>query len=330
MSSKIYKLDDNIIKLERESEIEIAEAGCVLINQPCHSSIEIVEKCQDAEALIVVTESITRQVLQSLPKLKVIARCGVGVDRVDLDAASQFGIQVVNVPDANLHEVATHTMAFALMMNRRILTYDRNIREGMWSSKASVQPMRRPPCQTFGILGGGRIGLKVAGMAMAVGFNVLVHTPLEADQARACDIGASAVSFEELIERSDILTLHVPLVESTRNIISDKVMQKMKYGAYLINVSRGGLIDEVALIQRLNSGHIAGAALDVFAMEPLPNDSELIQHQGVILTPHVAYLSDDSNREVARKAVDGVLAVLRGDRPMYPVNQIQERAQARL
>ena len=322
MANKIYKIDGGIIKLDHESEGKIANFDCIFINQPCPTSQDIIENCQDADALIVCGESITHEVLKSLPRLKVVARCGVGVDKVDLDAASQLGIQVINVPDANHHEVATHTMAMALMMNRRIIPFDNSVRKGEWTSVVGARPLRRPSAQEFGVIGGGRIGMRVAQMAMSVGFNVLVHTPEVADQALVRKVGASVVSFDELIERSDILTLHVPLLESTRNIISDAVMRRMKFGAYLINVSRGGLVDENALIRHLDSGHIAGAALDVFVTEPLPGISELARHAGLILTPHVAYLSDDSNQEVSRKAVDGVLAVLRGDRPLYPVNRV--------
>jgi D-3-phosphoglycerate dehydrogenase len=317
---KIYKIDDGVIPVEESTRRRIEEAGYALIEAACHSSQDIMDNCTDASALIVVSEHITREVIHALPNLKAIARCGVGVDRVDLAAATEHGVQVTNVPDANGEEVAMHTIALLLALTRRLFAYDAGVRAGAWTSFVAQRPLRRPGQQVLGLIGGGRIGFRVLEMAKAIGFQVVVHTLQTADQERARSLGASVASFDGVVEQSDVISLHIPLLPTTRGIFSADVMGRMKKGSCLINVSRGGLVDERALLDRLESGHLMGAALDVFEHEPLPRDSPLTQCDRVILTPHIAYLSEDSNREVSRKAAEQAIAVLQGARPVYAVN----------
>lgn len=317
---KIYKIDDGVIPVEESTRKRIADAGYALHETACHSSQDIIANCRDASALIVVSEYITRDVMHVLPELKAVARCGVGVDRVDLAAATEHGIQVTNVPDANGEEVATHTIALLLALTRRLFAYDAGVRAGAWTGSVAQRPLRRPGQQVLGLVGAGRIGFRVLEMAKAIGFQVIVNTLQTADQERVRSLGASVASFDEVVEQSDVISLHIPLLPTTRGIFSAEVMGRMKKGSCLINVSRGGLVDETALLDRLESGHLMGAALDVFEHEPLPTGSPLTQCDSIILTPHIAYLSEDSNREVSRKAVEQAIAVLQGARPAYAVN----------
>lgn len=322
MKYKVYKMDDGLLNLYPDARQRLQEAAIELVEVPCFSAEDIIEKCQDADGLLVYLEPINRDVLQSLPNLKAIARCGVGVDTVDLVEATSRGIQVTNVPDANLFEVATHTMAMALSFARRLPLFDSQIKSGVWEGSSTGSGMRRPSTQTFGILGFGRIGQQVARMAAAIGYQVVVTTPFENEQSRALELGVKPVDFDTLVTTSDILTVHVPLLDSTRGIISADVLARMKKTAILINVSRGGLVDEDALAEQLIAGHLSGAALDVFGQEPLGANASIRSAPNVLLTPHVAYLSDDSLKEVSLKATDQIIKMLQGCAPDYPVNTI--------
>lgn len=319
MKHKIYKIDDNIIPLDKSAIESIEREGFELVRVTCQTSQEIIHNCKDASALIVCGEKISKEIIEKLSKLKVIARCGVGVDKVDLSAAKERGIQVTNVPDANFEEVATHTLAMVLALTRKLFYFNSSIRRGMWEKEVASIPLRRPCEQVLGIIGGGRIGLRVVEMASAIGFKVLVHTLEILDQEKLNSMGARSATFEDIIEQSDIISLHIPLTTTTRGIISESVMDRMKRGSYLVNVSRGGLVDESALLKKLDSGHLTGAALDVFESEPLSAKSGLIGNDKLILTPHIAYLSEDSNLEVSRKAVECVICALKGMRPKYAV-----------
>lgn len=320
MKKKIYKIDDGVVPMEEATVRLVESAGFQFVPMPCRTREDIITHCQDASALIVMGETIDREVIEGLPALKVVARCGVGVDRVDLAAATERGVQVTNVPDANLEEVAAHTLALILALTRRLFVHDAAVRAGEWTGAAAGHPLRRPREQVLGLIGGGRIGFRVLEMARAVGFHVLVSTLEPADQERVRVAGARVADFDEVLRQSDVISLHVPLLPSTRNLLSGEAMGRMKQGSCLINVSRGGLVDELALLQHLEAGHLMGAALDVFETEPLPADSPLTRCGKLILTPHIAYLSEDSNREVFRKAAEQAVRVLQGQRPVYPVN----------
>lgn len=322
---KIYKTDGGLFTLDEASRAAVRDAGYELIEVRCKSPEDIIFGCSDASALMVTVEPITERVLQSLPKLEVVSRCGVGLDTIDIDAATRFGIQVTNVPDANIEEVAAHTIALALNLVRRVHQFDGNIRQGSWTSPDISRGMRRLSSMTFGIVGCGRIGERVCSMAVSMGFRVLVSTVLASEQIRARELGAEVAEFSRLISDSDIVSLHIPLLESTKGIIDGKVMRDMKRGSFLLNVSRGGLVDEEALASNLHAGHLSGAALDVFAEEPLSSDSPLRKVDGLIMTPHIAYLSEDSLEEVSRKMTAEVLSVLQGNRPKYAVNVVERK-----
>jgi len=280
----------------------------------------LLEATRDADAILVLVENITRRVIDNMLHCRSITRFGIGYDSVDVEAATERGIWVTNVPDANYREVAVHAIALALSIGRRLPALDRGIREDGWANSL-VPGVHRPDVQTFGLLGMGRIGRRVAEMAKAIGFTVIVSDPVITVEDAAA-IGVDLVGKEELIARSDVLSLHVPLLPSTRGIIDAAALAAMKPGSILLNVSRGGLVDESALAEALRSGHLFGAGIDSFEQEPLEADSPLRELDSVILTPHAAHWSEESWEETRTKAFADVARVLRGEDPRTPVNRV--------
>lgn len=282
---------------------------------PCETEADLIARCPHADALIVWVQPVTADVLAALPHLKVISRLGTGIDSIDIPAANRHGVVVTNVPDANSEEVATHTMALALATHRRLPSFDKSVRQGQWHLRPDSWGIRRPSKQTFGVIGYGKIGSRVAKLAAAMGFEVKVATRKPRPTKEV-----TAVELEELVTTSDIVSLHLPLSEKTHGMVSGKFLAKMKPGSALVNVSRGALVDHDALADALESGHLHGAALDVFAHEPLPLNSRLLQVENVLLTPHVAHLSQDSIHDALTSAYTDALSVLTGQSPRHPVN----------
>lgn len=270
---------------------------------------------------MVLREPITARVLDALPQLRVIGRFGVGLDSIDVQAATNRGIVVTNVPDSNITEVATHAVALALALTRRLHRYDRSIRSGKWDFEGPGAGVRRVSTQVFGLLGFGKIGQRVAASAKAIGFEVWAHDPFMSDEAISSH-GVRPATFSDLIAGADVVSIHVPLIESTRNLIGAAELAKFKAGANLINVSRGGLVDEVALAAAVAGGHLAGAGLDTFAVEPLASNSPLRDLENVILSPHAAHYSAESYAETRLKAFRDVARVLGGKTPFYAVNAV--------
>ncbi|WP_326835289.1 C-terminal binding protein [Amycolatopsis rhabdoformis] len=280
---------------------------------------DLVRITRDADAVITLAEPFTREVLVQLPRCRSVTRFGIGVDNVDLAAATAQGIWVTNVPDANYREVAVHTIALALSVTRKIGFLNRSMHETGHASLALARGTRRPDEQTFGLVGLGRIGRRVATMAQAIGYRVIAADPFTTEES-----GVELVSFDEVVARSDILSLHVPLTGETRDLVDAGVIERMRDGAVLINVSRGGLVDDAALGRALRAGKLAGAGIDAYVGEPapLPESSPLRGLEQVLLTPHSAHYSEESFAEIKTKALADVARVLRGERPAYPVNEI--------
>jgi D-3-phosphoglycerate dehydrogenase / 2-oxoglutarate reductase len=238
---------------------------------------------------------------------------------VDVPAASERGIRVTNVPDANASEVASHALAMIMSLARRLPHFTAAIRNGTWSYLETGRGMRRFDQLQLGLVGFGRTGRRVAAAAAAVGFQVRAYDPLVPADAIAA-AGATPAGLEEIITGSDIVSLHLPLNAETRNVIDANAIARMRDGAILVNVSRGGLVDETALAESLVAGHLSGAGLDAFESEPLPPDSPLLAIPSVLVSPHAGHYSQDSYRETIRKAFLDVARVLRGEEPVYPVN----------
>ncbi|MDQ6816837.1 MAG: C-terminal binding protein, partial [Actinomycetota bacterium] len=249
--------------------------------------------------------------LDALGSLRAISRLGIGVDMVDTEAATRFGVAVANTPDYCTEEVALHALALAFSLLRGVVDHDAAVRRGEWDPVGGYPAARRPSATTIGILGFGRIGSRVAQGALAVGFDVIVHdlAPMH-DHVRA--IGAKPVELDELLTGSDLITLHAPLTAQTRQILGATAFAQMKRGAFVVNTTRGELVDEPALVAALERGHLGGAALDVFAREPLSPDSPLRRAPRVVLTPHSAWYSPDALRELPRRAAENLVSLLAG------------------
>jgi D-3-phosphoglycerate dehydrogenase len=278
---------------------------------------DILAVARDADAVLVTYAKLPGELLRQLTRCKVIGRFGLGVDNIDIPAATQCGITVTYVPDYCLHEVSDHAMALLLALARKIPMSDRLVQSGRWEMSAVV-PIRRLLGRVLGLVGFGNIPRAVAPKAKAFGLRVVTHDPYVSPDVLAA-AGVENVSFDDLLAMSDYVSVHAPLLPATRGLFNAQVFAKMKKGALLINTARGPLIDEAALIAALDAGQLGGAALDVVAVEPLATDSPLKGRDNVILTPHTAFYSVEALEELQTKCASDVARVLSGERPVYPV-----------
>jgi phosphoglycerate dehydrogenase-like enzyme len=286
----------------------MTEAGLVVRLEPNNGGrtpAELSLLLRDAVAAIVSTDPFDRSVFQAASSLRVIARVGVGTDSIDLDAATEAGVVVTTARGMNSETAADHTLALMLAVVRRVTEHDRAVRDGRWPRGGDFTPVDLYG-RTVGLVGHGSIGAAVARRLRGFGVQLLV-----ADPALARADGHETVSLDVLLARSDIVSLHLPLVAETRGIIGAREIAAMKPGAILVNTARGGLVDETALEDALTRGHLRAAALDVFATEP-PAGPGLLSLSNVVLSPHIAGISVDSVERMTRQATQSVLAVLEG------------------
>jgi D-3-phosphoglycerate dehydrogenase / 2-oxoglutarate reductase len=279
----------------------------------------VLEHAADADALVMSWMPVTRLVIDQLKRCRVIARFGIGVDMIDLDAATEHGILVCNTATYCLDEVSNHAMGLLLMLNRGLLHDIDAIRSGGWS-RATGTPPRRLYGQRLGLVGLGNIGKLVAHKARGFGLDVVAYDPYLRRQRPAVD-GTPLLDLDELLETADIVSVHCPLNASTRHLLGERELGLMKAGAFLINTSRGPVVDQAALTDALAQHRLAGAGLDVFETEPLEVDDPLRQLDNVILTPHSASWSVESSAECRRVALEHVVTVLRGGIPTDVVNR---------
>jgi len=282
------------------------------------SADDILAVARDADAILVTYAKLPGELLRQLKNCKAIGRFGLGVDNIDLPAAKELGIAVNYVPDYCLREVSDHAMALLLGLARKVPFSNKLVQSGRWEVPPIV-PLRRLEGQTLGLVGFGNIPRALAPKAKAFGFKVLTHDPFVKTDALAA-AGVEGVSFDELLARSDFVSVHAPLLPSTRGLMNAAVFAKMKKGAYLINTARGPLVDEPALIAALDSGQLGGAGLDVVTTEPLAKDSALLGRDNVILTPHTAFYSVEALEELQTKCASDVARVLSGEKAVYPIS----------
>lgn len=268
----------------------------------------------EAVGAIVSTDPFDRVVLAASPRLRVVARVGVGVDTVDVAAATDCGVLVTTTPGANDETVADHTMALILGLVRRIPEHDRSLRDGRWDRGGALTPGDLGAV-TVGIIGSGRIGRAVIARLRPFGSAILVTDPALDDAPE----GTEFVALDALLARSDVVSLHVPLLPQTRGLIGARELALMQPHAMLINTARGQVVDEDALVAALREGRLAGAGIDAFATEP-PFGSPLLELANVIVTPHVGGLSHRSIADMTAMATASVVAVLRGEIPVGTVN----------
>lgn len=273
----------------------------------------------DYDALIVRSQvQVDASAIAAGARLKVVGRAGVGVDNIDVDAATRASIAVVNAPTANTLAAAEHTLALLLALARRVAAADASVRRGEWR-RADFMGTELGG-KTLGIVGLGRVGLAVADRARAFAMNLLGSDPLVSAEATAT-YGVRLVDVDELLAQSDVVTLHVPLVAQTRGLLDAARLGSMKRGALLVNVARGGVVDEDALADALASGQLGGAAIDVFEHEPL-GDSPLLHAPNTILTPHLGASTAEAQARASLEVAQGVLDVLGGRPAAYQVNQL--------
>ena len=279
----------------------------------------ILEVAREADALLVTYANITSEIINELKNCRVIGRFGIGVDNVDLDRATEAGIQVCYVPDYCLDEVSDHAMGLLLSLARKISYGNYQVQSLSWKAK-SVAPIWRIRNRILGLYGFGKIPQALVAKAQAFSLKVIAHDP-DITPELADKLGVELVSFESLLKQSDYISIHAPLTPKTQHAFNTDAFLQMKPEALLINTARGALVDEQALANALDEGQLAGAALDVLETEPPLDDSPLLKRDNVILTPHTAFYSEEALLELQTKATEDVVRVLMGDQPRYPINK---------
>ncbi len=298
-------------------EAVAAEFGAELVFAQARTTAELIEAAHGADGLIVQYATISAEVLDALPTVRAIGRYGVGVDTLDVAAATARGIAVCNVPDYGTEAVSDHAIALALAQLRDIPRLDRLSRAGR-SGFPAIRPEFLFAGRTFGILGAGRIGSATARKASALGFEVIVADVLaEVPEEFG---GYPSVSLSELLARADVLSVHTPLTPETRHLIGRDTLALVKPGVVLVNTSRGPVVDSEALAEALADGRVRAAGLDVLETEPIPLDHPLLAFDTVCFTPHTAWYSEETYVELKRRTVENVAMVLAGRRPRNILN----------
>jgi len=300
----------------------VEAAGMRLVSGPATpltaDGIEALAREHQPSAILTCWAPVSAAAIAAAPELQIVARLGVGLDNIAVDAASARGIWVTNVPDYCVEEVSDHAVGFALAWTRGLVRFDREVRAGRWDP--ATARLRRLAELSCGIVGFGRIGRATARKLGAFGCRVLAHDPHFSGEAE----GARSVELDTLFSQSDIVIVHAPLTATTRHLVNRERLALMPHGGLLINVSRGGVVDTDAVIEALGSGQLSGAALDVLESEPeVP--AQLRTHPGAMLTPHVAFSSDASLVELRRRAAEEVVRVLQGVAPQQPRNAGPQR-----
>jgi D-3-phosphoglycerate dehydrogenase len=314
---KVTITDADYESHEPEREV-LSGLNVELVKFQCSTEDEVIRNCWDADALLNEYAPITRRVIESLKNARVIARYGIGVDNIDLRAATERGIFVANVT-YDVCDVADHTVALILSLARKIPWINQKVKEGRWDWR-EVQPIERIEGKILGIIGFGRIGREVAARMKAFKTEIIAYdpyAPTETFEKRH----VKKVDLETLLSTSDIITVHLPLSKETHHLINEKRLKVMKKTALLVNTSRGPVVDEAALYKALKEGWLTAAALDVLEKEPPEKDNPLLKLNNVLVTPHMAWYSTSSTTEIQTKAAQEVTRVLSGQPPRNLVNK---------
>ena len=292
-----------------------------IINIGNLSTPDALETASHADALMVTIQEVSADLIARMSNCRIIARVGTGLDAINIPAATEHHIWVTNVPDYSIDEVSTHAITLLLMLSRSMNDLLQSVQQKRWWDPARIRPVQRLRGQTLGIVAYGRIGQALALKAKGLGLNVLVYDPyiqperIQADSVQLVDLAT-------LLRSSDYISLHAPLTPATRNIINAETLAQMKPTAFLINTARGQLVDETALLTAVQSGQIAGAAIDVFAVEPPPPDHPFLHEERILVTPHAAWYSEQAKTDVRHKAAEEVARVLKGEPPRFPANNL--------
>lgn len=310
----------DVYDMQFEEEKKLFESvGATLEISHCVTEQDVIKAGRGAVALINSEIPITHNIISSLPDLKVIAKYSIGVDNIDVDAATEHGVYVANVPDYCQEDVANHTLALIMALTQKIISLNQIVKQGKWSFKDGA-PLHRIHTQTVGLISFGRIAQQLAQKLLSIGFKVIAHDPY----CSRTDMDVDLVSLEELIRRSDVISVHTPLVKETYHMIDKNVLAMAKPTAILVNAGRGAVINEEDLIHALREGIIAGAGLDVLEEEPINDHNPLLKMDNVILTPHIGFYSEESMQELQHKTALNVVDVLQGNKPRYHVNHVEK------
>lgn len=316
MTHKVIISDNKTVDPETRREV-LESVGAKIIMLSDRTVKAVADAAAGADALIVDAGTpVTKEVFEASDTLRVVGRAGIGVDNVDVDSAREHGVEVLYAPNYCIDEVSTHALALLLSAVRRLPTFDRQTRAGGWDWTAG-QPIHRLRGRTLGLVGFGTLARRLASKLDGFGLELLATDP-QVSAAEMEHFGVERVEFEELLEKSAFVSIHVPLYEQTRGMFDDKAFKQMREDAILINTARGPVVDENALVSALEAGEIDAAALDVLAEEP-PEDSALLEREDVLVTPHVAWYSEESQDDLSHSIAADVARVLEGEQPLAPV-----------
>jgi len=316
---KIVITDHRFKDVEQERRAVEAAGGELVVGQATEEQ-QAAQLCEDADGVLTARAPITKRVIEAMTRCRIIVRYGIGVETVDIAAATERGIMVANVPDYCVDEVSDHALTLLLMLSRQMIPSIALAREEKWLI-AKMPAMHRVRGRICGLVGCGQIGSLLAGKVRALGMQVMIYDPY-LSESRCREMGAELVSFERVLAESDFISLHAPLNEQTRNLFGEAAFAKIKRTAFLINTARGGLIDEAALIAALDAETIAGAGLDVVESETAitPVRMALVNHPKIVVTAHTAWLSEEARASLQAKAVAQVVAGVKGEKPYGMVN----------
>jgi D-3-phosphoglycerate dehydrogenase / 2-oxoglutarate reductase len=317
---KVVVTDWEYEDLHFEEQIMSQSESIVLVGAQCKTEEEVIDVCKDADGIINQYAPLSKRVIEALDNCKIITRYGVGVNTIDLEAATKKNICVANVPDYCMDEVADHALALLLTWTRKITVANDQVKKNNWDFKVT-RPIYRLRGKTIGLIGFGKIPQSLAEKVQPLGLRVIAADPYFSE-VEAAKKGVEMVSLETLSEQADIISVHAPLTPATKGMIGAEQFGQMKKKPLIINTSRGPVIDEAALVDALKKGLVCGAALDVLEVEPISTDHTLLSMDNVILTPHVAWYSEEAEREMRSKAALGVVEVLiHEEYPKYLVNK---------
>ncbi|NEU31087.1 C-terminal binding protein [bacterium LRH843] len=302
------------------------ERGVEFRIEDCLTEESVIEKCKDADAILSVYAPITKNVIDQLTSCKALVRYGIGFDNIDVEAASDKGIPVCNIPDYCIPEVATHTIAMLLHFERKIGLLDKSIRTGKWNPNEGFYS-RRLSSLTLGLIGFGNIAQETAKFAAAFGMNIVTYDPFIPDEV-IHQHGVKKVELDELYKQSDYVSVHVPLNKHTHHLINRESLAKMKSSAVILNTARGPIIEQDALVAAIKEKAIRGACLDVLEKEPLQLDDEILQLENVIITPHAAFNSEESKQRLHERVAETAYEILSGGFPKNILNKEAVKAKA--
>jgi D-3-phosphoglycerate dehydrogenase len=299
-------------------EEALSKIGAEFVKCQCQTEQELIEATCEADAILVQYAHITRNVMAHMKKCRAIVRYGVGLDCIDLDAATDHGIMVANIPDYGLEDIADHAIALMLTVARKVTQLNQAVHEGRWDYKLA-KPLFRLRGKTLGLIGFGRIARMTADKAKAFGMDILAFDPyVDKNIADSCEV--KLVDLDTVLSSADVLSLHAPVTDQTVHVINEEALAKMKNNCILVNTARGALVDEAALFNALKNGKLAGAGLDVSEKEPINPNNKLLTLPNVVFTPHSAWYTEEAQASLQQQAAQEIVRALSGERLLSLAN----------